>query len=115
VALSERSQATRKGIIAQELVRRALKAKKGPPCDIVTPLGAFELYWGRTTKNGPSLAHDRARAKLHGGCCVQIAGAMSPAYRRAGDISLYELLKMHGVSEPAAKAAAIRRAAEEIA
>ena len=33
MALPERSQSTRKGIIAEELVRRALKAKKGPPCD----------------------------------------------------------------------------------
>ena len=114
MTIAERSQATRKGIIAQELVRRALKGRKGP-CDINTNLGGFELRWGRTTKNAAGLAADRARAKKHGGCCVQIAGPVSPVHRFVGDITLYELLKRHGIAEPAARAHAIRVAAEALA
>lgn len=112
--LEERSRATRKGIIAQELARRAVHGRNGA-CDIHTHLGGFELRWGITTKNAAGLAADRARSAKHGGCCVQIAGAMSPAHRQAGDISLYEFLKRHDVKQPAARAAAIRRAAEELA
>jgi hypothetical protein len=111
MALPERSQATRKGVIAQELVRRTLRGRKGP-CDINTSLGGFELRWGATTKNAAGLAADRARAQQHGGCCVQIAGRMSLAHRRAGDISLYELLKRLGIEEAAVRADTIRKAAE---
>jgi hypothetical protein len=40
---------------------------------------------------------------------------MTRAHRRDGDISLYELLRLHGVDDPATRAAEIRLEAERAA
>jgi hypothetical protein len=95
--VSERSESTKKGLRAEELVRQAVRGRKGV-CDVHTERGGFELRWGPTTKNGHGLAADRKRAKLHGGYCVQISGRVSAGQRAHGDRSLYDFLRDHGFS-----------------
>jgi hypothetical protein len=105
--VSERSESTRKGILAEQLVRDAVSGHRGV-CDCHTTRGGYELHWGPTSKNAVSLAHDLERSHRHGGCCVQLAGPVSRSHRRMGVISLYEFLRLHGVANPATVASEIR-------
>jgi hypothetical protein len=103
----ERTSSTKKGLRAEMLVRRAVGGSKGA-CDVHTHLGGYEVRWGRGTKNGPGLAHDRTRAARYDGYCVQVVGEVSNGDRSHGDRSLVEFLRDHGYPP----AAAITKAAE---